>query len=159
MHKFTTSLLLVALVACGIHAQRMPLLSSVPVDVLRNGVLTQGVLNGLGGLAGRSTGGPFGGLLGGLLGGKGVAVSAAYSTSVFVHADIAANIAIDLPTQGGLLDSLTGMVGKVCSTGDVVQRILPTTTVLSIKTKVDVQVIVGVVADVSVSISSHADRL
>lgn len=58
----------------------------------------------LGGLLGSSSGG-------GLLGGKGIAVTASYATKVRVHANIAANIALDLPTTGGLLSPVTGLLG------------------------------------------------
>ncbi|PRP87112.1 hypothetical protein PROFUN_01374 [Planoprotostelium fungivorum] len=143
-----------ALAAFAVQGQSS-LLSNVPIGLLKNGVLTNGILNGLR----TRTISPFGGLLGGLLGGKGLVVTAAYSTSVFVHADIAAHIAIDLPTQTGLLSTLSDVCGKVTSTASVLDRVSATTTLLDIKVKADVQVVVGVFADLSIALPSGCSPL
>ncbi|PRP81454.1 hypothetical protein PROFUN_10984 [Planoprotostelium fungivorum] len=93
-----------------------------------------------------------GNLLGGILGGKGVAVAASYSSATFVHANVAANIAIDLPTQGGLLTPITGLLGSVLPISSILPGCLGTTTVISVQSTVDVQVNVGVCVDVKVAL-------
>lgn len=149
MNRTTFSLLFLV---SAIFAQSLsgPLLSNVPVDVLRSGGLTDGLFNGL--KLSRNLG-ALNGILGGLLGGKGLVVTASYCTSAYVHADIAAHIAIDLPTQRGLLNDLNDVCGKVTTAAAVVDRITSTTTVLDIKAKADVQVVVSVFADIKVMTS------
>ncbi|PRP84737.1 hypothetical protein PROFUN_07845 [Planoprotostelium fungivorum] len=91
-------------------------------------------------------------ILGGILGGKGVAVAAAYSTTVFVHANVAANIAIDLPSQAGLLTPITGLLGGVLPLNSILGNVFATTTMLNVKSDVDATVSVGVCADIKVAL-------
>ncbi|PRP80800.1 hypothetical protein PROFUN_11540 [Planoprotostelium fungivorum] len=100
----------------------------------------------LGGLLGSGSGG-------GLLGGKGIAVTASYATKVRVHANIAANIALDLPTTGGLLSPVTGLLGGVLSVGQLLGNLQSSSTVLTVKACVDLDVTVGVLAQADLNIN------
>ncbi|PRP77563.1 hypothetical protein PROFUN_00424 [Planoprotostelium fungivorum] len=91
-------------------------------------------------------------LLSGLLSGKGLVVATTYSTSIYVHANVAANIAIALPSTGGLLAPVQGILGSILPLGSLLGGILGTTTVLNVQAGVDMQVNVGVKANVQVAL-------
>ncbi|PRP83203.1 ephrin type-A receptor 3 [Planoprotostelium fungivorum] len=127
-------------------------LLGLPIGNLLNILPLNSILGGnsiLGNLLGDQL---VGSILGGLLGGKGVAVAASYSSTTFVHANVAANIAIDLPTQAGLLAPITSLLGSVLPVSSILPGVLGSTTVLSVQSTVDVQISVGVCADIKVSL-------
>jgi len=128
------------------------LLGGLPLGSLLNGLPLNNLLGGgsiLDNLLGQQL---LGSVLGGILGNKGVAVAASYSSSTFVHANVAANIAIDVPTQAGLLTPITGLLGSILPISSIVPGVLGSTTVLNVRSTVDVQVTVGVVANVAVTL-------
>ncbi|PRP82223.1 hypothetical protein PROFUN_06235 [Planoprotostelium fungivorum] len=148
-----TSLLFLAVVCL---ASAAPLLSNTPLDLFNQGVLRDGILNGFRGLGADEC---AHGLLGGLLGVKGIAVTAAYHTKVYVHADISSVITIDIPTVNGLLSSVEAIVGRITTIGNILGKSDSTTTVLAVKAKADVEVTLGVVADIEVALPANVDAL
>ncbi|PRP81487.1 hypothetical protein PROFUN_10927 [Planoprotostelium fungivorum] len=131
------------------------LLTGLPiVGGLLGGLPIVGGLLGDSGLVGGILGsqGLVNNLLSGLLSGKGLVVATTYSTSIYVHANVAANIAIDLPTTGGLLAPVQGIVGSILPLGNLLGGILGTTTVLNVQSAVDLQITVGVKANVQVAL-------
>lgn len=76
-----------------------------------------------------------------------------------VHAGIAANIAIDIPYQTGLLPSLSSMVGGIVSLGNMVKLAPTTTTVLNLKADADVTVSVGLATDLRLALPEGCTAL
>jgi len=131
------------------------ILNSAPVNVASNGVLNN-VLGKRGVFSGDFLNK---GLLASLFRGKGIAATTSYGARVHVHADIAANIAVDIPSQNGLLSSLTSLVGGICSMGSVVSSSPSTTTVLNVKADADVTVSVGLATDLRLALPTGCAAL
>ncbi|PRP79345.1 hypothetical protein PROFUN_12946 [Planoprotostelium fungivorum] len=141
------------------------LLGGLPIGSLLSALPIGGLLGGSGGANGGSILDNIlgqqliGSILGGILGGKGVAVAAAYSSATMVHANVAANIAIDLPTQVGLLTPITGLLGSVLPISSILPGVFSTTTILNVQAGVDVSVSVGLCADIKVALPAGTTPL
>ncbi|PRP75946.1 hypothetical protein PROFUN_01662 [Planoprotostelium fungivorum] len=131
-------------------------LNGSPINLVQHGV-ANGLFSPVEGLLSQNKRSPFGdvltdGLLRSLFRGKGIAATTSYGSRVYVHADIAANIAIDIPTQNGLLSSLSSIAGGIVSLGNLVSASPSSTAFLSIKADADVTVNIGIAADLKVTL-------
>ncbi|PRP77422.1 hypothetical protein PROFUN_14275 [Planoprotostelium fungivorum] len=93
----------------------------------------------------------LGSIFNALLSVKGITVSAAYTSNVYIHADISTNIAIDLSIAGSI-SPLSSLIGSILPLSSIINTVQPSATVLNIQTTADVKVSVTTFTDVSLAL-------
>ncbi|PRP80429.1 hypothetical protein PROFUN_11884 [Planoprotostelium fungivorum] len=162
----STILLAIVAAAAMVSAAASPFISNTPVNALNGGVGSKGIGNNLrvdplNNLPLYKPGGLLGVLVkrcasdscfSGSLSSKGVALATSYSAPTFIHANLAANIAFDLPSQSGLLSSISVLLGGVSPLSDIIGACPSTASFLHAKTDDDVQLTLGLNVDASLSL-------